>query len=140
MTTIHTPPTITLTDLDHKRLSAFASAQNGQFAEVSRYLSWELENAKIIKSAKVSPKIVTMNSRVKVRDEVTGNTRIFTLVYPGDEDISIGNLSVLTPVGAALIGLSVGEILEWTTRDGQDKEMTVIEILYQPEADGRFDL
>lgn len=140
MTTMHTTPAITLTNLDHKRLSAIASAQSGQSAEVSRILSWELENALIIESAKISSNIVTMNSRVTVRDNATGNTRIFTLVYPEDEDISIGNLSILTPVGAALIGLSVGETLEWTTRDGRDKEMTVVEILYQPEADGRFDL
>ena len=65
---------------------------------------------------------------------------MFTLVYPCDEDFSIGYLSILTPAGTALIGLSEGETLAWIARDGQTRELTVVEILFQPEANGRFDL
>ena len=140
MTTIQASSSIVLTARDSERLSAFAAVQNGQLTEVSRVLALELERAVIVEPANVPPDVVTMNSRVTVRDEGTGNERIYTLVYPGDEDISIGNLSILTPAGAALIGLSEGETLAWTTRDGQTKELTVVEILYQPEANGRFDL
>ena len=140
MTAVQTSPSIMLTARDSERLSAFAEVQNGQLAEVRRALALDLERAMIVEPAKVPPDVVTMNTRVIVRDEVTGKTRMYTLVYPGDEDISIGNLSILTPAGAALIGLSKGETLAWTTRDGQEKELTVTEIVYQPEANGRFDL
>jgi regulator of nucleoside diphosphate kinase len=117
-----------------------AATQNGQHAEVRRILAHELEFAQIVEPEKVPPSVVTMNTRVIVREEGTGKTRTFTLVYPGDENIAIGNLSILTPAGAALIGLAEGETLAWITRDGQTKEMTVVEILYQPEANGRWDL
>ena len=140
MITTHTTPSILLTDRDNERLSALAANRDGRFAEIGGILALELERALVVEPAKVPPNVVTMNTRVIVRDEATGTTQMFTLVYPGDEDISIGNLSVLTPAGAALIGLSKGETLAWTTRDGQTREMTVVEILYQPEANGRFDL
>lgn len=140
MTTIQASPSIVLTARDSERLTAFAAVQNGQLADVCRILALEIERAMIVEPEKVPPDVVTMNTRVTVRDEGTGRTRVYTLVYPGDEDISIGNLSILTPVGTALIGLSEGETLAWTTRDGQEKELTVVEILYQPEANGRFDL
>lgn len=140
MTTIQASPSIVLTARDSERLTAFAAVQNGQLADVCRILALEIERAMIVEPEKVPPDVVTMNTRVAVRDEGTGRTRVYTLVYPGDEDISIGNLSILTPVGTALIGLSEGETLAWTTRDGQEKELTVVEILYQPEANGRFDL
>ena len=131
---------IILTDRDQERLSAFTRSNNGPFNAVGRILATELECASVVPSSKVPSNIVTMNTRVVVRDEATGKTRILTLVYPGNEDVSVGNLSILTPAGAALIGLSVGETMSWMTRNGQTKELTVVEILYQPEAHGRFDL
>lgn len=140
MVTTHTTPSIMLTDRDNERLSALAASQNGGLTEICRILALELDRARIIEPAKIPPNVVTMNTRVTVREEGTGKTRMFTLVYPSDEDISIGNLSILTPAGAALIGLCEGETLTWTTRDGQTKELTVVRILYQPEANGRFDL
>lgn len=140
MTTHHTTASIVLTERDNERLSMLAASQDGPFIEISRILAQELDRALIVEPAKIPPNVITMNSRVTVRDEVTGKTRVFTLVYPGQEDISIGNLSILTPAGAALIGLIEGETLSWITRDGQTKELTVVEILYQPEANGRFDL
>ncbi len=131
---------IVLTERDNERLSALAAGQNNAFAAVSGILALELERALIVEPAKVPPNVVTMNTRVSVRDEESGETRVFTLVYPCDEDFSIGNLSILTPAGTALIGLSEGETLAWIARDGQTRELTVVEILFQPEANGRFDL
>lgn len=131
---------ITLTHRDHERLSALAAGQNGRFAEISDALAQELELARIVDPTSVPANVVTMNSRVAVRDGGSGKRLEFTLVYPGNEDISTGKLSVLTPVGTALIGLSEGKTARWVTRDGQTKDLTVIEVLYQPEADGRYDL
>lgn len=104
MTNHHTTASIVLTDRDNERLSALAAGHKGQASEAGRTLARELEGARIVRSKKVSPDIVTMNSRVMVRDEVTGKTRVFTLVYPGDENVMIGNLSILTPAGAASSG------------------------------------
>jgi regulator of nucleoside diphosphate kinase len=129
-----------ITNRDHERLSALAVAQHGPLTEVSRTLALELDLAEVVESTKIPPSTVTMNSRVLVRDKGTGKELIFTLVYPSNEDISIGNLSILTPAGVALIGLAKGETLAWITRDGQTRELTVVEILYQPEANGRLDL
>jgi regulator of nucleoside diphosphate kinase len=140
MTTIHETPSIVITNRDHERLSALAVAQHGPLTQVSRTLALELDLAEVVEPTKVPPSTVTMNSRVLVRDEGTGKELVFTLVYPSNEDISIGNLSILTPAGVALIGLAKGETLAWITRDGQTKELTVVEILYQPEANGRLDL
>lgn len=140
MATTHTTSSIMMTERDNERLSALAASQNGGLAETSRILALELDRARVIESAKIPTNVVTMNTCVTVREEGTGKTRTFTLVYPGDEDISIGNLSVLTPAGTALIGLSEGETLAWIARDGETRELTVVEILFQPEANGRFDL
>lgn len=131
---------IVLTRPDYQRLSAFAGSARSGFLEVSEALSLELERARIVESTKIPANVVTMNARVTVRDEQSGKTRTFTLVYPKEEDSRVGNLSVLTPAGVALLGLSAGDTATWTTRDGQTKRLTVCEVLYQPEADGRFDL
>lgn len=130
---------IIVTDRDHERLFGLANRYD-QLNEVSRMLAQELENAKVVDATEIPATVVTMNSQVTVREEDTGKVRTYTLVYPGEADISAGKLSILTPVGTALIGLSEGETMEWTTRDGRSKELTVVKVLYQPEADGRFDL
>lgn len=140
MTPIHATPSIVITSRDHQRLSQLAVAQHGPLTQVSRTLEMELDLAEVVDATNVPPSTVTMNSRVLVRDEGTGKERVFTLVYPSNEDISTGHLSVLTPAGVALIGLAKGETLAWITRDGQTKELTLVEILYQPEANGRLDL
>ncbi|SLN49131.1 nucleoside diphosphate kinase regulator [Oceanibacterium hippocampi] len=130
---------IIVTDRDHERLFGLANRYD-QLNEVSRMLAQELENAKVVDATEIPATVVTMNSQVTVREEDTGKVRTYTLVYPGEADISAGKLSILTPVGTALIGLSEGETMEWTTRDGRSKELTVVKVVYQPEADGRFDL
>lgn len=140
MTTTHALSTIMLTDRDHSRLSALAADQTGRRTDVGRLLAEEIGQASIVASENIPPHVVTMNSRLTVRDEDTGGVRTFTLVYPGEEDISIGNLSVMTPVGAALVGLAENETATWITRDGRTREMTLLKILYQPEANGHFDL
>ncbi len=140
MNTTQTSESIVLTERDIERLTTLIARQGSNLAEAGEILSQGLETARIVEAGEVQPSVVTMHSRVVLRDEATGQTRMYTLVYPGEEDISIGNLSILTPVGVALIGLSEGETARWNTRDGRAKEMTIVEVLYQPEADGRFDL
>lgn len=132
--------TITVTSRDHQRLYALASNMAARSSETFEDLAFELERALVVEPAEIPADVVTMRSRVVVREKASERDRIYTLVYPGEEDIAVGHISILTPLGAALIGLSQGQALSWTTRDGRTKELVVHEILYQPEADGRFDL
>lgn len=137
----HTTTTpITVTSQDHQRLYALAANKAARSSETFEALAYELERARVVEPAEIPANVVTMRSRVVIREKGSQRDQIYTLVYPGEEDIAIGYISILTPLGAALIGLSEGQSLSWTTRDGRTKELTVHNILYQPEADGRFDL
>jgi len=137
---MNNPNPITVTTQDHQRLNALAAHKASRSNETFEALAYELERAQVVAPTEIPANVVTMRSRVIVRDNDSGKEQIYTLVYPGEEDIAIGYISILTPVGAALIGLAEGQSLSWTTRDGRTKELTVRSILYQPEADGRFDL
>jgi regulator of nucleoside diphosphate kinase len=75
-----------------------------------------------------------MHSRFVFKDESTGEARTVSLVYPGEEDIDDGRISILTPVGAALLGLSEGQSIEWETRIGESRTLTVLRLLSQPSA------
>ena len=112
-------------------------------APLSPYSEWlesELARAKVIPSTAVSPGLVTMHSKVRYRDESTGKEKEVILVYPHEADLQSGKVSILAPVGAALLGLSVGQTIEWSMPDGKTKSLRVSEVLYQPEnSDGAED-
>jgi regulator of nucleoside diphosphate kinase len=79
-----------------------------------------------VPSAHVLPGLVTMGSKVSFRDDTTGQERTVLLVYPDEADVSEGKISVLTPIGAALIGLSIGQSIEWQTPAGGWRSLTVL--------------
>jgi regulator of nucleoside diphosphate kinase len=99
-------------------------------------LAPELDRADIVPFRAVPPDVVTMNSRVAFEDETAGEFRIVTIVYPQEADPSEGKVSVMAPVGSALLGLSVGQSIEWCFPDGRPRTLRVVELLYQPEAAG----
>lgn len=132
-----TPPPIVVTQADHDRLSDLASAASRNMPAVGEFLAEELDRARVVAPAEIAPTVVTMNSRVEFRDDQTGEVRTATLVYPGDQDITAGKISILTPVGAALIGLEEGQSIVWETRSGAQKSLTVLKVLFQPEAQER---
>ena len=103
-------------------------------------LEEELARAKVVPSDQIPPNVVTMNSRVRFKDESSGTELTVTLVYPGDADASTGRISILAPVGSALIGLSVGDTIEWQLPNGRTKTLRIVELLYQPEAAGDLHL
>ena len=117
---------ITITDLDLARLGHLRDAPA---------LAPELDRADIVPFRTVPPNVVTMNSRVVFKDETTGEFRTVTIVYPQDADPSDGRISVMAPVGSALLGLSVGQSIEWCFPDGRPRTLRVVELLYQPEAE-----
>jgi regulator of nucleoside diphosphate kinase len=126
--TVH-PPSIVVTRPDYERLSNLVdSAGHGP---VSTFLADELDRARIVEASEVEGAVVTMHSRFVFRDDSTGEIRTASLVYPGEEDIDAGRISVLTPIGAALLGLSRGQSINWKTRSGTPRLLTVVEILPQ---------
>jgi regulator of nucleoside diphosphate kinase len=103
-------------------------------------LADELSRAITVSPQEVRRDVVTMNSTVRFRDEATGEESAIALVYPQDADIDDGKVSVLAPVGSALLGLSVGQVIEWPMPTRQTRQLRLVSVLYQPEAAGRYDL
>lgn len=102
-------------------------------------LEARLEQAQSIAAREVPPDVVTMNSRVRLHEPRTGARPEYTLVFPEAADAARLRISVLAPLGAALLGAREGDRVQWETPGGE-REMVVESILYQPEAAGRYDL
>ena len=99
-----------------------------------RELANELQCATIVDSASVPADVVTMNSTVKLTDLESDKPETYTLVYPEDADIAKGRLSILAPLGIALLGSRVGNSVRWAIAEGEDT-MRIAEVIYQPERD-----
>jgi len=127
---------IVLTTADYHELLPFTAA-SGHASAAADQLAEKLETAAIVDSAAVPPAVVTMNTEMEVRDEASGQISRLTLVHPRDANIVAGRISVLTPVGAALLGLSEGDTTEVEVPSGEEKRLTVVRVLMQPEARGR---
>lgn len=130
-------PRILVTDKDFHRLTTLVSNMDNLRAEA---LEEELSRANIIAQNEIPPNVVTMNSKVRFVDESCGSATEITLVYPQDADVQEGRISILAPVGVALLGLSVGQKIDWKMPNGQVKVLKVQEILFQPEAAGEWEL
>jgi regulator of nucleoside diphosphate kinase len=98
-------------------------------------LEGELDRAQIVSPSRLSAEVVTMNSRVRVKDLDTGKDAIYVLVFPRDADFGQGKISVLAPIGTAILGYRAGDVIEWRVPGGI-RRLRVEEVLYQPEAAG----
>ena len=125
MTSQHT---IILRQRDYDRLFDMAATALQHASDTGRVLMEELEHARVVGDADLPPGIVAMGSQVEYRDDVTGERRTVELVYPGEQDVEAGRISVFTPIGTALIGLAPGQSIGWQTRDGKDKSLTVLTV------------
>lgn len=96
-----------------------------------------IDGAVIVPSEQLSRQVVTLNSQVRVKDLDSGEETSIQLVFPGDEDFEHGKISVLSPVGAALIGCSAGDTAKWKIPTGI-RRLGIEEITYQPESDGLY--
>ncbi|MFN4098033.1 MAG: nucleoside diphosphate kinase regulator [Sphingomonas sp.] len=121
-------PPIALMRSDAEKLTRLADHASGQFAQAGDFLAREIDRAEIIDDVARLPGLVAMGSRVTFRDDVTSQVRTVTLVYPDEADLSEGRISVLTPIGAALIGLSVNQSIEWETLSGGRRSLTVLAV------------
>ena len=122
-------PDIAILQSDHMRLLRLAETLTRRNADLGNQLFQELERAEILPDDTARP-VVRMGSTLDYQTEDKGQ-RTVTLVFPQDEDISAGRISVLTPVGIALIGLSAGDAMDWHTRDGRTQRLKVLRIASQ---------
>jgi regulator of nucleoside diphosphate kinase len=120
-------PRVTLTANDYERLSLLARAAATRMPDLASVLTEELERAHVLVDGRPE-ETVCMGSEVEFRDDSTGKVQTVTLVYPGDADISQRRISVLTPVGTALIGLGAGDSITWETRIGELRQLTVLQV------------
>lgn len=132
---MHPPPAILITDVDLFRLRACMDRFGAAEA-----LMEELERANVVPSGQVPENVVTMNSRMEFEDIDTRQRRMVTLVYPKDADPKSGRISVFEPIGASLLGLSVGEVIRWPLPSGRKARLELRCICYQPEAAGDLHL
>lgn len=133
-----TRPPITLTKLDMQRLERLLDSLD-DYGPVAEALEQEISRAQTVSHHDMPNGIVTMNSRVHCREEGTGKDYTLTLVYPKDAGPE-GTVSVLAPVGTALLGLSSGQTIDWPTPSGKVLKLTLLSVEYQPEAEGNYDL
>lgn len=138
-----TQETIVLTRNDYSRLKELLAdlqrRAEGVQAGVER-LEEILDFARVVQPDEVPANTVTMNSRVLFEDVRTGEQGTVTIVFPADTDVATRRISILSPVGAALIGESQGAEVELPVPHGQTRRIRILEVLYQPEAEGDFEL
>ena len=130
--------TIIMSDEDHRRLVALiesarydASLSEDDLAA----LEGELKRARVVPRSRVPSEVITMNSVVRLRDLDTEGLEEYELVYPADADVAHNRISVLAPVGTAILGYRLGDVIEWPVPAGP-RRLRVEEVLYQPERAG----
>ena len=121
-------PPVVISQADYDRIAALVAANRERNPASVQEISDEIERARVVRAAALPPDVVAMHSRVIYRDNATGTEREVRLVYPNEADIAEGRISVLTPIGAALIGLRKGQTIGWRTRMGEQRDLTIIEV------------
>lgn len=133
---------VTLTKNDYTRIyKAITDAKNSKTInsnEAEKLLS-ELSKAEIVPSEKIDKDVVTMNSEVKLFFKNTQKDQSFKIVYPQDANLKENKISIFSPIATALIGYKIGDEIEWIVPGGMTK-IKIVDLIYQPEAAGDFDL
>lgn len=136
MTTDQTPPLV-VSRLDYARIEALLEHSHDDAIDTAA-LEAELARADVVEPDKVPADVITMNSTARFLDDTDGSERELTLVYPKDADGSTDKVSILAPVGSALLGLRVGATIEWPVPGGRTVRLKVLSVRYQPEAAGEL--
>jgi regulator of nucleoside diphosphate kinase len=132
-----------LTNQDYHRVNHLLSELTRMSKELQAgvvMLEETLRRARVVHQEKVPQNVVTMNSRVVFTDAHTREDSTVTVVYPANADAAVGHISVLSPVGAALLGVATGQEVALPLPHGRHRRIHVRDVLYQPEAHGHFDL
>lgn len=121
-------PPIAITRRDYERLAHLAAIAAEKFPVTSEFLAREVERAHVIEDFESLPGLVVMGSYVEFRDDISGQVRRARLIYPEEAGKDAATISVLTPVGAALIGLSASQSIEFQTPSGGWRSLTVLAV------------
>lgn len=133
---------ICITEPDYQRLCdliEITRERNGVDREYLNKLEAELDRAQIVDPKHIPADVITMRSKVRLKDLVSGEANTYSLVFPKEADFSEGKISVLAPIGTAILGFKRGDTIEWPVPSGV-RRLKVDEILYQPEAAGNYEL
>ena len=133
--------TIYITEYDMKRLRELIieAKRLDRHNEYLESLEGELSRGTVVAPTEIPPDVVTMNSRVDLVDLDTGEEMVCTLVFPNEADVAQSKISVLAPIGTAMLGYRVGDTFEWKVPDGI-RRLQIKSVLYQPEAAGDYHL
>lgn len=127
MTLASRKPAILITRNDHAQLTKLADSYATSHPDLAEELYTELDRARVLATDKPGSPFVRLGSRFRFTTD-DGDDRTVTLVLPGEADIATGKVSVMTPMGVALIGLSGGQSMKWTARDGAVHTLTVVSV------------
>ncbi len=132
--------TVTITKLDQTRLRNFFTKKQNTF-ELKNNIKIVEEKLGVppVEPEKVPPTVVTMNSKVKIKNLLLGKTFTFELVYPDAVDISNNKISIFSPIGASMFGYSQGDEFAWVGGNGNNK-FVIEKVVYQPESAGDYHL
>ena len=133
-------PPIIVSSIDLERLEGLLALPAFRSRSDLDGLRDELERADVREPQDIPADVITMNSRARFREENTGREYELTLAYPKDANADAGRVSIFSPAGSALLGLAVGQAIDWKTPDGNAIRLKVLGVSWQPEAHGEFDL
>lgn len=134
--------TIYITDNDMVRLEELLEAAGENTTRDNKHLeelSSELMKAEVVESRDIPTNVITMNSEVLFQDLDNDESKTYKLVFPREANLEQNKVSILAPIGTAMIGSRVGQIIRWHAPAGE-RRMKVVKILYQPEAAGDYHL
>jgi regulator of nucleoside diphosphate kinase len=131
-------PKILMSSLDAERLARLLESLPYEAVPGREDLESELARANVVDPKDVPPNVVTMNSTVRFRIQSSDKDFFLTLVYPKDVDPKGGTISILAPVGSALLGLAIGDEIEWPKPGGGVLKVRIEDVLYQPERAGDY--
>jgi regulator of nucleoside diphosphate kinase len=129
-------PAIKITSSDYDRLDSLLARPQYRHLPAAEALRQELERAEVVEPEQMPAGVITMHSTARCLEEGEGREYELTLVYPTEADGTAGRVSILAPVGTAMIGLSVGQEIDWPGPGGKVLRLRVLEVTYQPEAAG----
>jgi regulator of nucleoside diphosphate kinase len=138
MDIMNSKPKVTVSSLDLDRLEALLAGTPDRDFPGKAALQAELDRADVLEPEQMPPDVVTMNSTVRFALQGSDETFSQTLVYPKDADGSADRISILAPVGGALLGLKVGDTIEWPGPGGKPLAVRIVGIDYQPERAGEL--
>ncbi|MES2316978.1 MAG: nucleoside diphosphate kinase regulator [Pseudomonadota bacterium] len=131
-------PPITVSSLDAERLEVLLATLPPSAAYHHEALLDELARADLVEPQDMPSGVVTMNSTVRFDIDSSDEQFCLTLAYPKDMEQVQNGISILTPIGTALLGLAIGDAIDWPRPDGKLLKVRILEVLYQPEREGQY--